>query len=204
MKYTLKYTILDDAKTRAIATSTDAAPIVITASAAHGLDTGDIVSIFGHTTNTNANGVWTITKVTATTFSLDDSVKLSAGAGADGTYTSAAPKNIFCEDATTIKFSFVTDGGADCAVTVKAAISDSEDCPDFAKAQSATNQYDYVDIVDLEDNASIDGDTGLTLAGADDSRNFEVNTNNARWFTITPTAGTEGEITIKATLTCES
>jgi hypothetical protein len=200
----MKYDIMVDTKTRAITSSTDATPIVITTAANHGLATGDRVTIFGHTTNVAANGTWTITYVAAGTFSLQGSVGSGAGAGAAGVYSAQAPKALFAADAETIQFSFVTDGGGDCAVTVKAAISNSENCPDFAKAQSATNQYDYVDIVDLEDNASIDGDTGISLAGADDSRIFEVNTNHAKWFTIIPTAGTAGEITVRATLVCEN
>jgi hypothetical protein len=79
-----------------------------------------------------------------------------------------------------ISWTLDTDGGGDCAVTLKAAISFQEDCPDFAQAQSDTNRYDYVDIIDLEDNSSIDGDTGIELAGADAHRHFEVNTNCCR------------------------
>ena len=54
-----------------IASSTNATPIVITTSSAHGLVTGDYVSITGHTTNTNANGVWRVgTTPTGTTFQI--------------------------------------------------------------------------------------------------------------------------------------
>lgn len=54
-----------------ILSSTNATPIVITASAAHGLVPGDYVMITGHTTNTNANGVWKVgTTPTSTTFQI--------------------------------------------------------------------------------------------------------------------------------------
>jgi hypothetical protein len=56
MKDVLHYTILNDAKTRAITSSTDASPIVVTTTAAHGLSTGDSITIFGHATNVAANG----------------------------------------------------------------------------------------------------------------------------------------------------
>ena len=200
MQNTISYNILTNSKTRAITSSTDATPIVVTTADDHGLATGDQITIFGHTTNVAANGRWTITKTLAAAFSLDGSVGSGAGAGADGTYTAAAPKWIFCKDFETIKFTFDTDGGGDCAVTVKAAISFQDEAPDFAKAKSATNQYDYVDIIDLEDGASIDGDTGVAVSGADDNRHFEVNANGAKWFTIIPTAGTAGEITVTCTL----
>ena len=54
-----------------ISSSTNATPIVITTSAAHGLVTGDYVAIASHTTNTNANGVWQVGTVpTGTTFQI--------------------------------------------------------------------------------------------------------------------------------------
>ena len=54
-----------------ISSSTNATPIVITTSAAHGLVTGDYVAIASHTTNTNANGVWQVGTIpTGTTFQI--------------------------------------------------------------------------------------------------------------------------------------
>jgi hypothetical protein len=54
-----------------ISSSTNATPIVITTASAHGLVTGDYVSVTGHNTNTNANGVWKVGTVpTGTTFQI--------------------------------------------------------------------------------------------------------------------------------------
>lgn len=53
-----------------ISSSTNATPIVITTASAHGLVTGDYVSISGHLTNTNANGVWRVGTTTSTTFQI--------------------------------------------------------------------------------------------------------------------------------------
>lgn len=53
--------------------ATNASPIVITTSAVHGYETGDSIFIGGVTGNTAANGKYTITKLSTTTFSLDDS-----------------------------------------------------------------------------------------------------------------------------------
>lgn len=66
-----------------ISSSTNASPIEITTSS-HGLATGDTVIITGHTTNTNANGTWEITYVSATKFTLDGSTGNDVG-GATGT-----------------------------------------------------------------------------------------------------------------------
>ena len=53
-----------------IASSTDATPIVVTTSAAHGLNTGDVARIAGHAVNVAANGQWFANVLTSTTFQL--------------------------------------------------------------------------------------------------------------------------------------
>ncbi len=68
-----------DAATLAITSSTSATPIVVTA-ATSTLATGALVTISGHLVNTAANGTWKITKLTATTFSLDGSIGVGIGA----------------------------------------------------------------------------------------------------------------------------
>ena len=65
-----------------ISGATNAIPIVITTSAAHGLVTGGLVTIAGVKGNTAANGTWLITVLSATTFSLCNSTGNAA-------YTSA-------------------------------------------------------------------------------------------------------------------
>jgi hypothetical protein len=54
----------------AIASSSNANPIVITTSASHGYVNGDVVEVVDHLVNTRANGAWTVTNLTATTFSV--------------------------------------------------------------------------------------------------------------------------------------
>lgn len=60
--------------TTTVTSSTNASPIVVTVSSttfgSYTLKNGDIVSISGHLVNTNANGTWTISSVTSTTFAL--------------------------------------------------------------------------------------------------------------------------------------
>ena len=56
----------------ALTSATNASPIVIT-SVGHGLSTGDRVRIESVIGNTAANGYWTVTKLTADTFSLNTS-----------------------------------------------------------------------------------------------------------------------------------
>lgn len=80
---TLELDIAEDAAdstANQITGATDATPIVITTAAAHGLTTGDKVAITRVGGNGAANGHWTVTVLTTTTFSLTDS-------DGDGTYT---------------------------------------------------------------------------------------------------------------------
>jgi hypothetical protein len=83
---------------RTITGASNATPIVITTSGNHGYLTGDKVDISDVGGNTAANGNWTVTKLTDTTFSLDTSV-------GNGAYTSggkaAAPIKLYSFDTST-------------------------------------------------------------------------------------------------------
>src|SRR5258706_15533350 len=54
---------------RAITSSTNASPIVVT-STAHGFSNGDVVTVYGHSVNINANATWVAGSVTANTLAL--------------------------------------------------------------------------------------------------------------------------------------
>jgi hypothetical protein len=62
-----------DVGIKAIASSTNATPIVMTVTA-HGFTNGDLVFIDGHLTNTAANGFWKIANQAANTFELTNPV----------------------------------------------------------------------------------------------------------------------------------
>jgi hypothetical protein len=76
----------------AIASLTAAAPIVIGTGSPHGLSTGMEVEISGVTTPASANGVWTITWVSSTTFSLNGSSGVPPWS-ADGVWVKVAGLN---------------------------------------------------------------------------------------------------------------
>jgi hypothetical protein len=70
-----------------ITAASDAAPIAVTTSAAHGLVTGDIVQVSGVTGNLAANGQWVVTKVDSTHFSLNNSIGSGAySSGGNGVH----------------------------------------------------------------------------------------------------------------------
>lgn len=98
------------------------------------------------------------------------------------------------EDYDRIFFKFGSASSAN--LTVKFQISNSEVCPTFSAAQSVTNHWDYADVIDAQDGASIDGDTGVALTGTDDFRIFELNAGTARWVCATITARSAGTLTL--------
>ena len=85
-----------------------------------------------------------------------------------------------------------TSGSATFTANVQGSTVDNLDDVDFNAAQSITNRWDYLDMVDLEDKSSIDGDTGFAPAGTDDNRMFEININSVNFVTVNITAWTQG------------
>ena len=82
--------------------------------------------------------------------------------------------------------------------TIKFQISNSPTKPDFSAARSVSNRWEYVSVKDLQSAAAIDGDTGVSFAGTDDVRMFEVNTNGQRWVCATITTFAAGAISLFA------
>ncbi len=118
----------------------------------------------------------------------------------DAASTTGKGVDINVQEFRNILLSLATDGGGDAALTIKIQGSISKDAPDFDAVQSVTNHWDYISVVDLQNNSAIDGDTGISVATADDFRLLEVNINALRWLNVNVTARTEGEVTVKALL----
>lgn len=82
--------------------------------------------------------------------------------------------------------------------TIKIQGSNSIDKPDFSVPRTVSNRWEYIQIKDLQNAASIDWDTGVSFAGTDDIRMFEVNTNRLRWISATITVYSAGAVTLSA------
>lgn len=100
------------------------------------------------------------------------------------------------ENADKLVLSFGTASSGNLTVKFQGSISDT--MPDFSAAQSVTNHWDYVEVIDLEDGAAIDGDTGIAPAGTDDFRLFSANVDGLKWFCAVVTARSAGSVTVKA------
>ena len=213
MKQYQEVTIWDAVTPKAIGSSTDATPVVVTATS-HGYSTGDKVIINGHATNIAANGIFKITVVSSSTFSLQDIntganiAGSGAGAGTATGIVALAPKIVLVEDFLNVVLQVNTSGSANFTLKLAGSIGKSRvnvsaqhgDTPNFGATQTVANPYSFIQAINLATAAAIDGATGVTSAGTDIHNLYEVNVNGVKYLTIVPTAWAVGAITIKAML----
>lgn len=97
-----------------------------------------------------------------------------------------------------------TASSANLTVKCQGAIASpttSEIAPNFNSAQSVTNHWDYVQMIDQQDGSPISGDTGFTVTGTDDFRLFAINIDNLDFLNFNVTARSAGSVTIEVQLT---
>lgn len=208
-----KQTIWNAATPVAITSSTDATPIVVTATA-HGFVTGDTVMIYGHTTNVAANGIFKVTKVTADTFSLQgrfsgaDVAGSGAGAGSGGLVIKA-PAVLFIEQDETVTLQVDTASSGNMTLLVAGSLGkageDTDphygDVPNFGATQSKSAPWSAVAVVDLADDSTVPGATGIVAAGTDIHKLYEVNANALKYLTLIPSAWSAGSVSVTAFIT---
>lgn len=205
-----EYVIFDSVTPQALTSSTNASPTVIT-KASHGLSTGDRVLIYGHTTNTNANGIWDVIRVDADTFRIKDintGTEVNAnGIGADGICLTA-PKILLVSDFRHVTLHVQTASSGNMTIKVAGSLGKniadqtalSGDTPNFGATVSDTNPYSFIGAYNLEDAAIVEGDTGLAPAGTDITRALTVNVDGLKYLTVFPTAWSAGSLSVKAML----
>lgn len=208
MKNFQEYTLWNAVTPQAVTSSTDATPIVVT-KASHGYSTGNKVIINGHGTNIAANGIYSITVLSSSTFSLQDVntganiAGSGAGAGSGGV-VALAPAVVLVEDFRNAILSVETSGGANFTLKIAGSIgklvSDAvagNDAPNFGATQSKSNPYTFLQIINLDTAAAVNGATGVTSAGTDLHNQYEVNINGQKYLSLVPTAWSAGAITVK-------
>jgi hypothetical protein len=207
-------TLYSNVTPKAVTSSTDATPIVVTATA-HGFTTGDRVLIFGHTTNIAANGIYKVTVITADTFSLKDELTganiagTGAGAGSGGLAV-IAPPVLLVTDFRNIVLQVSTSGTATTTMKIAGSVGKPEassltspryDYPNMGATVSPANPYTFLQIVNLDTAATVNGATGIVVAGTDINNQYEVNVNVQKYLTVFPISWTQGAITVKAIMT---
>lgn len=81
------------------------------------------------------------------------------------------------------------------AFTLKVQGSLQTTQPTWGSAQSPTNQWTYLQCIDLADQSVVNGGTGIVATGTDINRQLEVNVNGQQWINVIITAYSAGNIT---------
>lgn len=80
--------------------------------------------------------------------------------------------------------------------TAKVLGSSSEDAPTFSSAASPTNQHSFLQIINLDDGVAINGAAGVSSAGTDICKQYEVNVNGQNYITVQVSTYAAGKITV--------
>lgn len=207
-------TLLNNVTPTTITSSTDATPIVVTATA-HGLQSGQRALIYGHATNVAANGIYRVTRLSANTFSLQDEITGAniAGSGAgsgSGGIVLLAPPVVYMKDFRNAVLQLYTSGTA--TTTIKSAASLGKPSvsasstpgdgstleptmPNFGATVSSTNPYSFVQLLNLNAQETVAGATGVVVAGTDIGNMYEVNFNALTYWLLLPVSWSAGAIT---------
>ena len=94
--------------------------------------------------------------------------------------------------------SIATASSANLTVKAQWAIGTmtNESAPTFSSAQSATNMWDYVKMVDLNSGSTIAWDTWFSVTWTDDFKLYEINVNALDYINFEVTARSAGNVTI--------
>ncbi len=162
-----------------VSAATNATPIQITTSAAHGLATGNGVNIYGVVGNTAANGQWTVTYVDTTNFTLDTSVGsgvyLHSGTVVKDEYISvptcsttyskpptgggsAIPTPIWRN---VVTFGAVGDGSTDDTAAITAAIADLPATGGIVYVPGSATHYMVTSTISLPNRVWLMGDNSF-------------------------------------------
>lgn len=96
--------------------------------------------------------------------------------------------------ATDILIAVASDTNANLTVKFQGGYGDVE--PTSWTTPSASSIWDYVDVTDVEDASSIDGDTGLAFSGSDDVRLFKVTNPGFDWINAIVSSYSAGGVTV--------
>ncbi len=82
--------------------------------------------------------------------------------------------------------------------TVKFQCSMADNAPNFAVTSSASNNWDYVSVVDLRSGSTIDGFAGTAFTNSSTVKQLQMRDANFRWCTANLTSMSAGTSTISA------
>lgn len=178
-----------------------AADNIIT-SAAHGLKQNTIIKVASDDTlpaGLSASVYYYVINVTTDTFQVStekDGLAVEITDAGTGNHTfdvQGAQEPCFTDGFRHQELEIYSDNSSN-DFTVKIAISDQEEKPNFNNAASESNRWSYVQIKDLADGSTVAGATGIAVSGAI-KRLFEINSNKVRWVCPIVSSYTAGDLT---------
>lgn len=92
----------------------------------------------------------------------------------------------------TVKIGTASSGN----LTVKAKAAIWSEPANWAAAQSVSNHYDVVEMIDLSDGSSVAGATWFAVSGTDDFKNYAINTDGIDWLNFDVTARSAWTVTV--------
>ena len=87
---------------------------------------------------------------------------------------------------------------ASCNATVK-FVGGFKDAPVFSTASSNTNDWHYIEVVNVDDGSVIDGSTGVAMTGTDFNTAYMANVDKLKWIGAVVTAYSAGAINVSFT-----
>ena len=157
----------------AISAATNATPIVITTTTAHGYVSGETVTISGVGGNTNANGTFVISVISSTQFSLFSTTSTPtggrAGIAGNGTYTSGGFVTL------TLPFTFLN---VDNLPEGYGMFSKLQSNANFFNNSALINILDYVDTEKYSGNSASYGNTIFAVSPFIDTEKYSGNSAN--------------------------
>lgn len=197
-----KTIFLSTSKVQAAFTAVAATDVIT--STAHGLQENDCVQL------TNSGGALPAGLALATNYYVinrtENTFKLSLGPGGNavditgtgtGTHTyHLKGKAIYVGSYRNHKLTMDFSGTP--TMTVKVQASD-QDVVDFNAVQSASNRWDYIQIIDAQNAIPYDGDDGISVAGSAAHQNYNVNVDGICWLTVVITSWTAGSLSVEYT-----
>ena len=74
----------------------------------------------------------------------------------------------------------------------------------MAATVSPANPYTFLQAIDLDTAAALNGATGFVASGADLAKQYEINVNAMKYLTVFPITWSAGAITVKALMVTNS
>lgn len=113
----------------------------------------------------------------------------------DAVTANGVGNNIFALDYKLATLSLNTTGNT--SATIKIQISQQEECPDFSAAQTATNKWSYVQVINTDNGVATDGSTGIILSGTDIPGNqYTLNVDGQKWVNAIVSSYSAGSINL--------